>query len=416
VSTHFRAFVPTASNPKIAPLANMDAYAYRRHVLAIPWIREWTEHWTQLYRQPFVGITTDGNPLPSVFAVADEAAPCGAMTGAARRLLNRVSVQQRQQLTREIDAAEWRIWSNPEFYINQCGIRLEEQPELQETILDIVRASLSQIGFEKIRAVMKINGFLGVLCNAPGVMNEFSYNFTLFGNPHEHWPWGWQLFGHHLALNCFVLGDQMVLSPCFLGSEPNFIDTGPDAGTALFRDEERYGHKLMLSLPEELRRKVRIYDQMCDPAMPEGRFHRADQRQLGGAFQDNRIVPYEGANAAELPASAREQLLGIAAAFLEIMPDGPRAAKLNAIADKMNETWFSWIGGVGDDDPFYYRIQSPVIMLEFDHHSGVFLTNREPAKCHTHTIIRTPNGNDYGKDLLRQHYESVHPGRTPGVG
>lgn len=80
----------------------------------------------------------------------------------------------------------------------------------------------------------------------------------------------------------------------------------------------------------------------------------------------------------------------------------------------MDETHFCWIGGTGDEDPFYYRIQSPVVMVEFDHHSGVFLTNTEPARCHIHTIVRTPNGNDYGKDLLREHYRRVHPGYGPG--
>lgn len=53
-------------------------------------------------------------------------------------------------------------------------------------------------------------------------------------------------------------------------------------------------------------------------------------------------------------------------------------------------------------------------MCEFDHHSGVFLTNDEPAKCHIHTIVRTPNGNDYGKDLLRQHATRVGVEATPG--
>ena len=53
-------------------------------------------------------------------------------------------------------------------------------------------------------------------------------------------------------------------------------------------------------------------------------------------------------------------------------------------------------------------------MLEFDHHSGIWLANEEPAKCHIHTVVRTPNGNDYGRDLLRQHYARVHPGRSPG--
>jgi hypothetical protein len=32
------------------------------------------------------------------------------------------------------------------------------------------------------------------------------------------------------------------------------------------------------------------------------------------------------------------------------------------------------------------------------------LDNDDPTRNHTHTLVRTPNGNDYGKDLLRQHY------------
>ena len=42
------------------------------------------------------------------------------------------------------------------------------------------------------------------------------------------------------------------------------------------------------------------------------------------------------------------------------------------------QTHFCWIGGNGPSDPFYYRIQSPVIFIEFDHHPGLFLTNPEP--------------------------------------
>jgi hypothetical protein len=412
----FRQFVPAADHPKVAGLAPLDAHSYRLRVLENPWVRQWTGSWKESYARPFIGITTDGHSIPGLFPIAGEDAPTSAMSAAARRLLERASAEQRQRLCLRIDAAEWRVWSNPEFYINVCGIRLEEEPALKDPIFELLRTSLSARGYRKIRAVMKLNAFLGELCNARGVMNEFSYNFTLFGIPDEQGPWGWQIFGHHLVLNCFALGRQMVLSPCFLGAEPNFIDSGIDAGLTLFRDEERLGLDLMRSLPARLHDKALAYRLMHDPLMPPGRFHRSDQRHLGGAFQDNRIIPYEGVNAAQFPAAAREQLLGLAAAFLEILPDGALAAKLHAVERHLDDTWFSWIGGTGDDDPFYYRIQNPVVMIEFDHHSGVFLTNTEPAKCHTHTIIRTPNGNDYGKDLLRQHYAIVHPGCTPGIG
>ena len=46
-----------------------------------------------------------------------------------------------------------------------------------------------------------------------------------------------------------------------------------------------------------------------------------------------------------------------------------------------------------------------MLIIEFDHHAGVFLGNAEPEKFHVHTLVRTPNGNDYGMALVRQHCE-----------
>ena len=68
---------------------------------------------------------------------------------------------------------------------------------------------------------------------------------------------------------------------------------------------------------------------------------------------------------------------------------------------------FCWIGGFSEESPFYYRVQSPVTFIEFDHHAGVFLTNAGAGEINVHTIVRTPNGNDYGFDLLRQHYKTA---------
>jgi hypothetical protein len=64
-----------------------------------------------------------------------------------------------------------------------------------------------------------------------------------------------------------------------------------------------------------------------------------------------------------------------------------------------------WMGGTGDQDVFYYRIHSPVVLIEFDHQPGIAFDSDEPTRAHIHTVIRTPNGNDYGKDYLRQHHE-----------
>ena len=47
------------------------------------------------------------------------------------------------------------------------------------------------------------------------------------------------------------------------------------------------------------------------------------------------------------------------------------------------------------------RIQSPVVLTELDHHAGVWLNNRLPARFHIHTTLSHPNGGDYGGVLVR---------------
>jgi hypothetical protein len=52
-----------------------------------------------------------------------------------------------------------------------------------------------------------------------------------------------------------------------------------------------------------------------------------------------------------------------------------------------------------------------VVLIEFDHQRPANLRQlaadpSKPTREHIHVVVRTPNGNDYGKDLLRQHYAS----------
>ena len=87
----------------------------------------------------------------------------------------------------------------------------------------VLRASLSRKGYELSRDVMRLNRFLGDLVGGPDVLGEWSYIFCLFGEPSAGEPWGWQFFGHHLVLNCFVLGQQMVATPAFWGAETSAV-------------------------------------------------------------------------------------------------------------------------------------------------------------------------------------------------
>jgi len=183
------------------------------------------------------------------------------------------------------------------------------------------------------------------------------------------------------------------------------IDDGPFSGTQILHEEGNLGLRLMQSLDDGKRMRARVYEKLRDPKMLQtgdlvvDRWNKDDQRHLCGAFRDNRVVPYEGLPISELSSVQQQLVLDIAEQFLLYLPRTAREKRKELIKSHFGDSWFCWIGECGDDDPFYFRIQSPVIIFEFDHHSGVFLTNGEPGKFHTHTLVRMPNGGDYGNAL-----------------
>lgn len=335
-----------------------------------------------------------------LFKLQDEGVPIDDIVTATNAVVDLLDADQAKRVKYHVDAPEWRTWSNPEFLLSDKGVRLDEvTPELRDRILRVLEATLSPEGYQKALGAMRVNGFLGDLVKSPAVMNEFSYNFVLFGEPSAERPWGYAFYGHHLCLNIFFYRSQIVVSPWFTGAEPNLIDEGRYKGTRILEEEEKLGLRLMQSLPADKQSKAQTYKLLRDPAMPHGRWNHDDQRHLCGAYRDNRVVPYEGILVSEMTPEQQELVLGILNQYLLYLPAQARNARLENVKSWFHETYFSWIGSYGDTDPFYYRIQSPVIIVEFDHHSGVFLTNNEPAKFHIHTLLRTPNGGDYGMAL-----------------
>ncbi|CRG86182.1 hypothetical protein PISL3812_03185 [Talaromyces islandicus] len=399
----YRQYLPDLSIPRFTTMKTQDAHEYAhafktKHIP--PWLYALYEHWRDLYEEPFQGITTDGNVRPNLFTLQDEGLPIESIVTSVQNLLKLLSDDQRKTLSYHIDSPEWRTWSNPEFLLAHKGLRLDEvDSSIRDAILKVLETTLSPEGYDKAIKAMRINHFLGELVESPQVMNEFSYNFVLFGRPSATRPWGWSFYGHHLCLNVFLYKGQIVASPWFTGAEPNEIDTGPHKGTRILQVEEALGLQLMQSLPTDVQQKAQIYKQMVDPEMPAGRINKDDQRHLCGAYRDNRKIPYEGVLVSDFATEQKHLVYEILQQYLLYLPQTSREIKIAEIRRFESETYFSWIGGFADEDPFYYRLQSPVILVEFDHHSGVFLTNEEPKKFHIHTLLRTPNAGDYGNAL-----------------
>ncbi len=104
--------------------------------------------------------------------------------------------------------------------------------------------------------------------------------------------------------------------------------------------------------------------------------------------------------------SAQKKLLrALINKYLGNMAEPHRRVRMEEIDKYLDRTYFSWVGDAQPPQIFYYRIHSPVVLIEFDHQAPVASSlDRAPTRNHLHTVVRTPNGNDYGKDSLRQHY------------
>jgi hypothetical protein len=218
------------------------------------------------------------------------------------------------------------------------------------------------------------------------------------GQPSPDEPWGWQLDGHHLIVNCLVLGDQVVMTPMFMGSEPVFAGTGPHAGTRVFQAEEEEGLALIRALTPAQRARTVLAQELPGEAFT-------------AAFRDNLMLRHEGIRFRELSDAQQRQLVRLAQVYVGRIREGHDRIRMEEVARHLGDMHFAWMGGVDARSVFYYRLHSPVILIEFDHQRGIVFDNDQPSRQHIHTVVRTPNGNDYGKDLLRQHHEQFDHGR-----
>lgn len=349
---------------------------------------------------PWVGVTTSGGPVSGLFSIQPTGLSTAPMRQAAQEFLAGLSDREKEQTLYPIDDPEWQKWGNWHFYWQQ-GVQLGKMSAKQRRLaLKVVRSGLSASGYRKTRDIMRLNHTLAELVDNFDEYGEWLYYLTIMGEPSATEPWGWQFEGHHVIINCFILGDQVVMTPVFMGSEPTVADSGKFQGASAMQAEQAKGAVLMDSLDAGQRGKAILGGQNGKPR----------ESTLSEAFRDNLVLDYAGIRASDLSALQRELLMDIVAEFVNNMKPGHAKVRLAEVRRHLEDTYFGWIGTTGPAGVYYYRVHSPVVLIEFDQQGPVALDgSRETAtRRHVHSMIRTPNGNDYGKDLLRLHYARNH--------
>jgi len=334
-------------------------------------------------RQPFVGITTDGRVVPGLFALEDTGLDPAPIASAADELCGVLDPAEWEPLSQELDSPAWRLWTNAfPTWPSPHGLRLQDlSDQKRAAVLAVVRASLSARGYGQAREAMRLNGELGRLVDQyHDTLTEWMYWFSIFGRPSSDGPWGWQLTGHHLDVHCLVLGRQLVLTPTFLGAE--------FASERLFAGERSLGLELVNALSPDQRARAVVYGTFAD--LPHELRGPVDGRHVAAAGQDNRLIPYEGLEVGALTGHQQALFRRLVEAWVSVLPEGPARARTREIERHLADTRFAWYGPTDGEAAFYYRIHSPVVLVEYDDHPGIFLDNDDPQ-------------HDYGRDRLRQH-------------
>jgi Protein of unknown function (DUF3500) len=352
-----------------------------------------------------VGITTDGTPVERIASTTATRVSTVPIVHAAQAFLGMLTADERHSVLFPLGAAEQRMWLNMHPNYLRHGVMLEAfGTNARNAAMQLMATCLSERGFEQARNVMRVNGLVVEITNSPDEFGEWPYWMSFFGEPSTTEPWAWQIDGHHLNLNIFVLGDQIVFTPSLMGSEPCDIEEGPLAGVHLFRPEHDAGVAFMRSLSGTQLAEAVFSPSIARDALPPHLHDPIDGRMQAGALNDNRVLPFAGVAGRSLDNAQRRLLRNLIGEYIGWGASDHAAVKMSEAEAHLDDTHVLWMGRVANNGPFYYRVHSPVVLIEFDHHPGIVFNNTEPSHHHTHTLIRTPNGGDYGADVLRRHY------------
>ena len=315
------------------------------------------------------------------------------LVGKANAFIKTLSDPQKTKALYPFDTAErYRFMYIP--LDDRKGISMNELNDAQRTaVFDLLKTSLAEETVKKMQSIMLLDNVLKEMEHRKPedhFRDPGKYFITIFGIPSAKTIWGWRFEGHHIAFHFSANKKELVAgTPSFLGSNPAIVLQGPQKDENVLKDETDKGFAMLHALSAEELKKAII-----DTAAPGEIITAASRTAM--------IANPAGIKYSELSPANQQLLLQLLSLYIH------RYTKL--FADNMlkeiqtaglNNLWFSWAGYTEHvlGKPYYYRIQGPSIIIEYD--------NSQNNANHIHTVIRDLN-NDFGGDLLLQHYKESH--------
>ena len=261
----------------------------------------------------------------------------------------------------------------------------------KEAIWALVKSSLSDQGYKKATSIVANEDILREVEGRSAhdtYRDPLKYYFTIFGTPSADKPWGWRFEGHHISLNFSSVNGMIESStPSFMGANPGIVPSGPSKGKQILKDETEMGFALVNSLSAD-QLKTALFSETALPEIVTSNDRRAKNLDPKG-------IAYTA-----LSEEQKKMFLQLLDVYVKNYQLGFSAKLMDKIKKAgIDNLSFAWAGSLKPGAGHYYRIQGPMLLIEYD--------NTQNNANHVHAAVRDLT-NDFAEDILREHYEKEH--------
>jgi hypothetical protein len=258
-------------------------------------------------------------------------------------------------------------------------------PAQQEKALALLKATLSQGGYEKAMSIRTLDNWLKANVGQLPFGSQ-NYYVAIYGAPSALTNWAWHWEGHHASLHFTFAGCARVAStPLMLGAEPAELARafeGLPAGTRVLGKQEDLARSLAVMLSGDPAKKALAIAARGGRMLPNTPDRQSPQAPAGLPL--GMMSPAEAAKLKEILA---EVVGTVNPELAELRMKKVQEAGLEKVS-------FFWAGPLVRqvDAIYYFRVQGPTFIFE----------HNIEWENHVHSAWRDFDG-DFGVDLLQRH-------------
>jgi hypothetical protein len=255
----------------------------------------------------------------------------------------------------------------------------------------LLQSSLGNQGYLKATGIIELEDILRQVegrNDGDGYRDPKKYYFTFFGKPSATEPWAWRFEGHHVSIN-FAFDEGVIISstPTFWGSNPAIVNSGDKRGTQVLKQETDLGFSLLNSLSQDQLKLARFSEDALPEIVSSNNRKAVPLRPLGILFT-------------ELNQDQQKAFMKLLKVYVENYQLGFSRKLMEKIQQAgIEKLSFAWAGSMKPGAGHYYRIQGPMLLIEYD--------NTQNNGNHVYTTVRDLTS-DFAEDILREHYQKEH--------